>query len=138
MGIGSNALQSNIDLFSKVYFPRLIPPFGQAISALLNFFIQLLVLFIAILIYRSQIPDCTSGPVPSIFLLPLLVLQTATLGLGIGFIISATSVKYRDLSRLSGLFTQFIMYASPVIYPISEIPQKYQSLFGMESTCFYS
>ena len=67
MGIGTNALQANIGLFSKVYFPRLIPPLGQAISALLNFFIQLTVLFAAIMVYRAQIPDCTSGPLPTIF-----------------------------------------------------------------------
>ncbi len=136
MGIGTNALQSNIGLFSKVYFPRLIPPLGQAISALLNFVIQLMVLFAAILVYRAQIPECTSGPLPTLFLLPLLVMQSAALGLGIGFIISAASVKYRDLSRLSGLFSQFIMYASPVIYPISEIPQKYQSILAWNPLVF--
>ena len=125
-GLGSNALQSNIGLFSKVYFPRLIPPITQAFSSLLNFIIQLVVLLLAIWIYRSSNPTSITSISPFIFLLPLLVLQSAMLGLGIGFIISATSVKYRDLSRLAGLFTQFIMYASPVIYPISEIPTKYQ------------
>ena len=125
-GLGSNALQSNIGLFSKVYFPRLIPPLTQAFSSLLNFIIQLIVLLLAIWIYRSSNLGSVTCPSPFIFLLPLLVLQSAMLGLGLGFIISSTSVKYRDLSRLAGLFTQFIMYASPVIYPISEIPTRYQ------------
>ena len=125
-GIGSNALQANVGLFSKVYFPRLIPPLTQAFSSLLNFVIQLFVLLIAIWIYRSTNTTAETGPSYLVFLLPLLVFQSAILGLGLGFIISATSVKYRDLSRLAGLFTQFIMYASPVIYPISEIPTKYQ------------
>ena len=88
--------------------------------------IQLVVLLLAIWIYRSTNTTAETGPSYLIFLLPLLVFQSAILGLGLGFIISATSVKYRDLSRLAGLFTQFIMYASPVIYPISEIPTKYQ------------
>ena len=125
-GLGSNALQANFGLFSKVYFPRLIPPLTQAFSSLLNFVIQLVVLLLAIWIYRSTNTTAETGPSYLIFLLPLLVFQSAILGLGLGFIISATSVKYRDLSRLAGLFTQFIMYASPVIYPISEIPTKYQ------------
>ena len=125
-GLGSNALQANFGLFSKVYFPRLIPPLTQAFSSLLNFVIQLFVLLIAIWIYRSTNTTAETGPSYLVFLLPLLVFQSAILGLGLGFIISATSVKYRDLSRLAGLFTQFIMYASPVIYPISEIPTKYQ------------
>ena len=125
-GLGSNALQANVGLFSKVYFPRLIPPLTQAFSSLLNFVIQLVVLLLAIWIYRSTNTTAETGPSYLIFLLPLLVFQSAILGLGLGFIISATSVKYRDLSRLAGLFTQFIMYASPVIYPISEIPTKYQ------------
>ena len=81
MGIGTNALQANIGLFSKVYFPCLIPPLGQGNLALLNFVIQLMVLFAAILVYRSQIPDCTSCPLPTIFLLPLLVLHLPCLGL---------------------------------------------------------
>jgi len=135
-GLGSNALQSNIGLFSKVYFPRLIPPLSQAFSSLLNFFIQLLVLLLAIGVYRSSYPAAATGPSHLIFLLPLLILQSAVLGLGLGFIISATSVKYRDLSRLAGLFTQFIMYASPIIYPISEIPNKYQTLLAYNPLTF--
>ena len=119
-GAGSNALQANLGLFSKVYFPRLIPPIGQAISALLNFFIQLIVFFIALGIYHSTNPDAIVGPRGEVLLLPLLVFQSAILGLGMGFIISSASVKYRDLGRLAGLLTQFLMYATPVIYPISD------------------
>lgn len=135
-GIGSNALQSNLGLFSKVYFPRLLPPISQCISALANFIIQLVVLFIAIYFYRLQIPGLTTSPSMEALLLPMLVLQSALLGLGIGFIISAASVKYRDISRLAGLLTQFIMYASPIIYPISEIPDKYQAYLAYNPLTF--
>lgn len=128
LGMSSNTLQANLGIFSKVYFPRLIPPIGQSISLLLNFFIQFIVLFIAVYIFKFQVPTTHVGPLPTIFILPLLIFQLAALGLGVGFIISSISVKYRDLSRLAGLLTQFIMYASPVIYPISEIPEKYQAL----------
>lgn len=135
-GIGSNALQANVGLFSKVYFPRLIPPISQSISTLLNFLIQLIVLFVAIFIYRSQFAEITTLPSLWLWLLPVLVFQTALLGLGMGFIISAASVKYRDLSRLAGLLTQFIMYASPIIYPISEIPARYQSFLAYNPLTF--
>ena len=135
-GFGSNALQSNVGLFSKVYFPRLIPPLTQAFSSLLNFVIQLFILLLAISIYCSSNPASVTFPSPFIFLLPLLILQSAMLGLGVGFIISAISVKYRDLSRLAGLLTQFIMYASPIIYPISEIPAKYQVFMAYNPLTF--
>ena len=135
-GFGSNALQSNVGLFSKVYFPRLIPPLTQAFSSLLNFVIQLFILLLAISIYCSSNPASVTFPSPFIFLLPLLILQSAMLGLGVGFIISAISVKYRDLSRLAGLLPQFIMYASPIIYPISEIPAKYQIFMAYNPLTF--
>ena len=135
-GLGSNALQTNIGLFSKVYFPRLIPPLSQAFSSLFNFFIQLLVLFFAIWIYNSSSVASVSGPSPYIYLLPLIILQSALLALGLGFIISSTSVKYRDLNRLGALLTQFIMYASPVIYPTSEIPLKYQTYLSYNPLTF--
>jgi lipopolysaccharide transport system permease protein len=136
LGIGSHSLQSNFALFAKVYFPRLIPPIGQAISSLLNLAIQLLVFFLALFIYNQSNPETSIGLSSTIILLPILIFQTATLGLGLGFIISAMSVKYRDLARISGLFTQFIMYASPVIYPISEIPEKYQEYMALNPLTF--
>lgn len=135
-GIGSNALQSNLGLFSKVYFPRLLPPISQCIATLANFVIQLLVLLVAIYVYRLQIPSITTSPSMGALLLPVLVLQSALLALGIGFIISAASVKYRDISRMAGLSTQFIMYASPIIYPISEIPEKYQAYLAYNPLTF--
>ena len=135
-GVGSNVLQSNLNLFAKVYFPRLIPPIGQAISSLLNFLIQLIVFFIALGIYHSTSPDAVVGPRGEALLLPLLVFQSAVLGLGMGFIISSASVKYRDLGRLAGLLTQFLMYATPVIYPISEIPESYRPLLAWNPLTF--
>jgi lipopolysaccharide transport system permease protein len=133
---GSNALQANAGLFSKVYFPRLIPPISQAISSLINFFVQLTVLLIGIAIYKYQSPSSFAGPSLLALIIPLLVFQSALLGLGMGFIISAVSVKYRDLARLGTLLSQFIMYASPVIYPVSEVPEKFQPYLAYNPLTF--
>ena len=135
-GVGCSALQSNLTLFSKVYFPRLIPPLGQPIFAIFNFLIQLAVFFTAFVIYQKTMPSVLSINVIGLLFIPLLVLQTIALGLGIGFIVSALSVKYRDLSRVAGMATQFILYASPIIYPISEIPEKYQSFMAWNPLVF--
>jgi len=118
---------TNLSLFSKVYFPRLIVPLSVIISQLLTFFIQL-VTFICFYIYFKY---CTSmGNTFSvniyIFLFPLLLLQTAALSLGMGLWMSALTAKYRDLRFLMTFFTQLWMYATPVIYPISIIPDKWK------------
>ena len=135
-GVGCNALQSNLILFSKVYFPRLIPPVGQSIFAIFNFLIQLAVFFIAFFIYKKSTPSILPTQIIEVLFIPLLLLQTIALGLGIGFIVSALSVKYRDLSRVASMATQFILYASPIIYPISEIPEKYQSFMAWNPLVF--
>jgi lipopolysaccharide transport system permease protein len=135
-GVGCNALQSNLMLFSKVYFPRLIPPVGQAIFAIFNFLIQLAVFFIAFVIYQKTTSSVVPLDLIGLIFIPLLLLQSIALGLGIGFIISALSVKYRDLSRVAGMATQFILYASPIIYPVSEIPEKYQSFMAWNPLVF--
>jgi lipopolysaccharide transport system permease protein len=135
-GVGCSALQSNLMLFSKVYFPRLIPPVGQSIFAIFNFLIQLAVFFTAFFIYQKITPSLLPINLIGVLFIPLLLLQTIALGLGIGFIVSSLSVKYRDLSRVAGMATQFILYASPIIYPISEIPEKYQSFMAWNLLVF--
>lgn len=135
-GAGCHSLQGNLALFSKVYFPRLIPPLSQALFLVFNLLVQLIVLFMAIYMFRVHYPETNSGPQLSAVFLPLLILQSALLGLGIGFIVSASSVKYRDLSRIAGMATQFLMYASPVIYPISEIPEQYKTFMAWNPLTF--
>jgi len=136
LGIGSYSLQSNLALFSKVYFPRLIPPISQSISALLNFVIQLLVFYLALLVHNQATSQAGITIDYKIIFIPLLVLQSAIFGLGIGFIFSALSTKYRDFSRISGQFTQLIMYGTPVIYPASAIPNHYEFLMMWNPLAF--
>lgn len=123
----SDTLTTNAVLYSKVYFPRLVTPTSTAISNLIVFSIQLVVLIaiIALLMLRG-------APVrPSMFviLLPLLLLQIATCGLGLGLIISTLTTRYRDLSYMLGYVMQLWMYATPIVYPLSQVPEKWLWLF---------
>jgi lipopolysaccharide transport system permease protein len=123
----SNTFVQNASLFGKVYFPRMAVPVSILISNLITFAIQfaLFVLFILIFALRGS-------PIQShwqwIALSPLLVLMMAGLGLGFGIIISSLTTKYRDLRFLVTFGVQLLMYATPVIYPVSSIPQRFQWL----------
>lgn len=118
---------SNAAILGKVYFPRLVMPISTVLSQLISFAIQL-IFFLIFWVYYLVIP---SGVCPNIYLLlfPLLVLQLALLGLGFGIIISACTTKYRDLAMLVSFGVQLWMYATPVAYDISIIPQKWMNLY---------
>ena len=122
----SNTFTSNAAIFGKVYFPRLAVPISIVISNLIAFAIRL-GLFIAFLGYFVL----AGSPVRItawIFMLPVLILLMAGLGLGGGIIISALTTKYRDLQHLATFGVQLFMYASPIIYPLSNVPEKWQWL----------
>ncbi len=108
----------NAGLFGKVYFPRLITPITSVIYSLLSFFIQLILLAVAMCIYAAN--GIVIVPTVSVILLPVLVLQMALLGLGVGIIISSVTTKYRDLAILVGFGMQLWMYGTPVVYPLSQ------------------
>jgi len=123
----SNTFVANAGIFGKVYFPRLTVPISVVISNLMKFAIQFS-LFLGFYIYFSiQNPQIHANM--SLLLLPLLVLQMAILGLGSGMIVSSLVTKYRDLSFLMGFGVQLWMYASPIIYPVSQVPEEYRSLY---------
>lgn len=121
-GSTSTSLLTNAALFSKVYFPRLVVPVAALISNLFAFSIQA-VTFFSFFIYFKFTPQADSYTLTwHALLLPLLVVQTAVLSLGVGLVMSALTAKYRDLSHAMVLFVQVWMYATPVIYPLSEVP----------------
>jgi lipopolysaccharide transport system permease protein len=127
LGSTGNSLAGNASMFSKVYFPRLIPPLAMCGSSLIAFVVQFAV-FAAFWLYHCFLTPfgATLHLGWSLALLPLLILQTAALGLGVGLVLSAITAKYRDLQQLTGYLLQLWMYATPVIYPLSRIPQKWQ------------
>jgi len=120
----SNTFVANAGIFGKVYFPRLALPISTVISGLIQFGIQFLFLLAFMLYFGLTGADFT--PNLHILLIPVLIVLMAGLGLGLGIIISSLTTKYRDLTNLVGFGVQLFMYATPVIYPVSSLPEKYQ------------
>jgi lipopolysaccharide transport system permease protein len=120
----SNTFIANANIFSKVYFPRLVMPLSAVVSALIAFGIQFIIFLI---IYGSFLLKGHTFQISwALAALPLLLLIMATLGLGLGIIISSLTTKYRDLSFFIGFGVQLLMYITPVIYPVSAIPPMFQ------------
>lgn len=121
----SNTFIANAGVFGKVYFPRLIVPLSVLVSNLIKFGIQLLI-FLFIWIYYLINSSTLHPHWELIWLLPLLVVMMAGLGLGFGVFISSLTTKYRDLTFLIGFGVQLLMYASSVVIPISSMSPKIQ------------
>ena len=110
---------SNAGIFGKVYFPRLTTPISTVISSAIDLFIQLLMfgLFWIYFLVREEIhPKWWGMP-----LLPVVLLQLGCLGMGFGVVVSSLTTKYRDLAMLVGFGVSLWMYATPVVYPMSQI-----------------
>jgi len=118
----SNTFLQNAGIFGKVYFPRLVTPISIVISNLITLAIQF-VLFLGFMIYYV-IQGTHIHPTLWVFTFPLLVILLAGLGLGFGIVISSLTTKYRDLSYLVGFGVSLWMYITPIIYPVSSIPDQ--------------
>lgn len=114
----SSVFRDNANIFGKVYFPRLIMPLSIVVSNLVRFGVQFLLL-ICMLVYYVFFEGFKIEVNAYLLLLPLMILIMAVLGLGSGMIISALTTKYRDLAFLVTFGVQLLMYATPVIYPLS-------------------
>ncbi len=123
----STTFTSNSSIFGKVYFPRLTMPISTVLTALLDLGIQIAMLVIALVIYTVQGVDFTWNA--NVLLIPVLILQVALLGLGCGIIISSLTTKYRDLAVVVTFGVQLWMYASPVVYSVSQIPDNLYALY---------
>ena len=118
----SLALVGNSYLISKVYFPRLALPISGTLSTLLDFAIALVVLFVVQAFY---------GVVPEwqLLLLPVWIGMVLFLALGAGLIAAALTVQYRDIQHILPILIPFMLYASPVAYDVTQIPERYQQVF---------
>ena len=120
----SNSLIANANMVSKIYFPRIIMPASSIIVALVDFIISFLLLGIVMAWYRY---------VPSwkIIFMPLFLLLALILSLGVGFLLSALNVKYRDFRYIVPFIIQFGLYVSPVGFSSGIVPDKWRLLYSI-------
>jgi lipopolysaccharide transport system permease protein len=125
----SDTFAQNQDMFGKVYFPRLIMPLSKVVSGLIKFFIQF-ALFLIIYLY-FMIEGVSASISWSVLLVPYLIVVMACLGLGFGLIFTSMTTKYRDLRFLVQFGVQLLMYATPIIYPMSLIEGRLKTVIGL-------
>ncbi|MDR1839083.1 MAG: ABC transporter permease [Treponema sp.] len=129
----SNVFINNAGIFGKVYFPRLVVPINYVFSSSIKIAVQFAMLMVIFIYYIFK-----GSPVqPSWFMLlfPLLILWLAAVGVGAGIIISSLTTKYRDLKQLVSFTLGLAMYITPVVYPISEIPQRFRWVAYANPVC---
>jgi lipopolysaccharide transport system permease protein len=120
----SNSLINNQSLITKVYFPRVIIPVAPLFVGLIDFAIALVVLF-GMMIFYGIVPHA------SIVATPLFVLLTVLTALAVGTWLSALNVQYRDVRYTLPFLTQIWLFATPVAYPSSLLPEPWRSLYGL-------
>ncbi len=121
----SNTFVDNAGIFGKVYFPRLVMPLANVISNLLRFAIQFGLFAVVYAAFAIFDPACGAHLTLHVLLFPLLVLMIAGLALGFGTIISSLTTKYRDLQILFSFLVTLWMYATPIVYPLSQTTGKH-------------
>src|SRR2546429_3928159 len=120
----SNSLIGSSNLITKVYFPRMIIPSAAVGAGLVDFAIAFLV-FLGLMVFYSVTPSV------NMLMLPALLLLTTMLALGVGMWMSAMNVKYRDIRYALPFLMQIWMFASPIVYSTSLVPQKWQWLLAL-------
>tara|TARA_B100001142_G_C14259855_1_gene626589 strand:+ start:24 stop:857 length:834 start_codon:yes stop_codon:yes gene_type:complete len=122
----NTSLISNIPVFTKVYFPRILLPLSPIISSLVDFFIAISILFLMFFAYDIQINS-------NIIFLPLLLLMLVLTCSGFGMFLSVLAIQYRDFRHFVPFFITIMMYVSPVVWPASKILEK----FGEQAYILY-
>lgn len=125
----STVFRDNASIFGKVYFPRLIMPLSIVFSNLVKFGVQLTLFVVLMVYYLFQ--GNSIHPNWFILLFPFIIILMACMGLGLGLIITAMTTKYRDLVFLVTFGVQLLMYATPIIYPLSTAPAKYRDIIAL-------
>ncbi len=125
----SRVMIANSHIFQKIYFPRLVIPVSIVISSLVMLLVNIMIIFGAIWIYSLNGYSIVLNW--KLILLPLVIAQVILLGLGCGLIVASFIIKYRDLNHLMTFIIQLWMFASPVFYPISIIPEKFRFFFSI-------
>ena len=119
------SLVSSANLVTKVYFPRLIIPLAAVFAPIVDFLVSFLVL-IGMIIWYGITPTWTG-----LLALPCFMVLTVATALGVTLWLSPLNVRYRDVGHTLPFISQFWMYASPVVYPVSLVPEKWQTLYSL-------
>lgn len=125
----SGSLIVNAGIFSKVYFPRMIVPISLIISNLAQFALNFLTFLVFFLYFWLR--GAALNPSWLVFCLPLLVLHSAVVGLGVGLWLSASTTKYRDLRFALPFLSQLWMYITPIVYPVSMVPERWRWILAI-------
>lgn len=120
----SNALIANKNMLSKVYFPRLVLPLASVFSKLLDFGIAFLIM-IGLFIYYGFTPSI------NVIYFPVLLIILIMASLGVGMILSAMAIQYRDVQYAMTFLVRILMYSVPVVYSINIIPQKWVYVYAL-------
>lgn len=119
-----NSLVGSANLITKVYFPRMIIPGASVAAGLVDFAVAFAILAALMIYYRVDWPA-------SMLMLPVLVLLTSLLALGVGMLMSALNVKYRDIRHALPFAIQLLMFATPIIYPTSMVPAPWNRVLSL-------
>jgi lipopolysaccharide transport system permease protein len=120
----SGSLTSASGMITKVYFPRLVIPFAPVLGKLVDFGIAMLLLFGMMAWFRIM-------PTAGVLFLPALILLMMATAAGMGMWLTALSVQYRDIKYAMGFLVQLLMYAAPVVYPASAVPEQFRLLYSL-------
>lgn len=124
LGKASNSLVGNSGLIKKVYFPRLSIPIASVLSGAIDFLLAFIVL-IGMMLYYGIIPTI------NVFWLPALLLLALVTSLGVSLWLSAMNVQFRDVQYIIPFLTQFWLFATPIAYPSSLLPEFWRTLYGI-------
>ncbi|HEU0078561.1 MAG TPA: ABC transporter permease [Longimicrobiaceae bacterium] len=121
----SNSLVSSTNLITKVYFPRLVIPFAPVLAGLVDFAVALVVLG-AVMLYYGIVPGALALAV-----VPLLLLGMMLTAAGVGCWLAALNIQYRDVKHVTPFLIQVWMYASPIVYPMSLVPERWRGWYAL-------
>jgi lipopolysaccharide transport system permease protein len=124
IALGANSLISNTNMINKVYFPRLALPISSVLSGVLDFFIAALLLLALMLFYHVRLTWW-------LLLMPVLLFVLILLTIGVSLFLAALYVRYRDVKYVLPFLIQLWLFATPVIYPVSLVPEQFQPLFAL-------
>lgn len=120
----TGSLIQNSNLLSKVFFPRLVLPMSTVLSTLVDFFIAFILVIVLMIWYQVS-------PTIWVLFLPVLLMLMVVLSVSLGSLFTALAIQYRDVRHGISFLVQGMMYASPVVYPVSIIPDKYRLIYGL-------